>query len=575
MCIIKFYRYFFCVIFFFVALNVRQSIAQDKLIQILEEELNREKTALEKQDVPPYYIDYRVNDIYSVGITASFGSLISSDTDKTRVLTTSVRVGSYELDNTHEFDNMMGGFGYNMGFGTMLPIEDEPDAIKQILWKQTDENYKNAVNTYSKLKINLSSKDNNNDKTPDFSREEPVEYYEPPLEGIDTLVNKAEWEGKVKRYSEFFLKDEDIFMGIASFSFIVERKYFISTEGTKVVWNITYTNLVFTGAIRSDEGMELPLYKTYFAYMPSGLPDNETILKDVNEIIGKLKKISDAPVVEPYEGPAILSKGSAGVFFHEIFGHRVEGQRQKSKFDGQTFTKKIGDKVLPKTFRVVFDPTASQYKGQDLNGYYKFDDEGIRAQKVNVVENGILKEFLMSRCPVKGFPNSNGHGRAQAGFSPVARQSNLIVETSKSYSMEELRKMLIKECKKQGKDYGYLFKDVLGGFTMTGRYMPNAFNIMPTEVYRIYVDGSPDEMVKGVDLIGTPLAMFAEIKAAGDTPEIFSGTCGAESGGVPVTAISPALFVNQIEIQKRQKIENIPPVLSKPGSEKFREHLKE
>jgi len=304
------------------------------------------------------------------------------------------------------------------------------------------------------------------------------------------------------------------------------------------------------------------------------LPDDETVLREIDKMIMKLIALRDAPFVEPYEGPAILSAGSAGVFFHEIFGHRVEGQRQKSELDGQTFTNKIGEKVLPKSFNLVFDPTRTTYQNTDLNGYYKFDDEGVKAQKVNVVENGVLKGFLMSRCPIEGFPKSNGHGRAQAGFEPVTRQSNLIVESSEMHSMDDLRKMLIKECKKQDKEFGLLFKEVVGGFTLTGRYMPNAFNIMPTEVYRIFVDGRPDELVKGVDLIGTPLAMFAKIEAAGDTAVIFTGTCGAESGSVPVTAISPALFISQIEIQKRQKTESVPPILSMPVSPQLINELK-
>ena len=126
--------------------------------------------------------------------------------------------------------------------------------------------------------------------------------------------------------------------------------------------------------------------------------------------------------------------------------------------------------------------------------------------------------------------------------------------------------MLIKECKKQGKAYGYLFRDVMGGFTNTARYMPNAFNIFPTEVYRIYTDGRPDELVRGVDLIGTPLAMFSEIAAAGNKPGVFHGFCGAESGSVPVSAIAPALLVKKIETQKKMKSQLDETILPRPDS---------
>ena len=212
------------------------------------------------------------------------------------------------------------------------------------------------------------------------------------------------------------------------------------------------------------------------------------------------------------------SNDAAGVFFHEIFGHRVEGARMKSERDGQTFKKKVGESVLNPDVSIIFDPTIQYYKGVPLNGSYIFDDEGIRGERVVVVDKGILKNFLMSRTPIDGFPQSNGHARAQAGMHPVSRQSNLIVETQSPYTDTQLRKMLIDEIKLQGKEYGFFFKTVTGGFTITGRYIPNSFNVTPIEVYRVYADGRPDELVRGVDLIGTPLAMFSQIGAIGDTP---------------------------------------------------------
>ena len=188
----------------------------------------------------------------------------------------------------------------------------------------------------------------------------------------------------------------------------------------------------------------------------------------------------------------------------------------------------------------------------------------MKGEKVVVVEKGVLKNFLMTRTPINNFPKSNGHARAQAGYQPVSRQSNLIVETEKPYTDAQLKEMLIEEAKKQGKEYGYFFAKVRGGFTMTGRFIPNSFNVTPLEVYRVYVDGRPDELVRGVDLVGTPLAMFSQVEAVGDTPGNFAGTCGAESGGVPAGCCSPALFVKQIEMQKKDKSQDRPPILERP-----------
>ncbi len=175
----------------------------------------------------------------------------------------------------------------------------------------------------------------------------------------------------------------------------------------------------------------------------------------------------------------------------------------------------------------------------------------------------MLKNFLMSRRPIDGFPNSNGHGRAQPGFVPVARQSNLIVANSKPVSRDALKKLLIEQIKEQNKPFGLLFDDIEGGFTITGRMIPNAFNVLPVMVYRVYADGK-EELVRGVDLIGTPLTVFSKIIAADDESGVFNGICGAESGGVPVSAGGPAILVSQIEVQKKVKSQERPPILGPP-----------
>jgi predicted Zn-dependent protease len=315
---------------------------------------------------------------------------------------------------------------------------------------------------------------------------------------------------------------------------------------------------------QATDGMELPLYESYFAHNPQDLLKDEIILQDAIKLAEIAIAMKSAPIVDPYTGPAVLSDQAAGVFFHEIFGHRVEGLSLKSETDGQTFKKKVGELVLPRELSVIFDPTIMNYKGNPLNGSFKYDDEGMKGERVVVVDKGILKNFLMTRTPIDNFPKSNGHARAQAGYQPVSRQSNLIVETEKPYTDAQLKAMLIEEAKKQGKEYGYYFARVTGGFTMTGRYFPNSFNVTPTEVYRVFVDGRPDELVRGVNLVGTPLAMFSQVEAAGEKPGNFAGNCGAASGSIPAGCCSPALFVKQIEMEKKDKSQDRPPILERP-----------
>lgn len=539
--------------------------SEDVIMQVLEEEIAREMKLLKAEEVPPYFLSYRVNDIDSYTISSSFGNTMGNVNNRNRFLTISVRVGDYELDNSEELRDDRSSYFYSMPGAVQLPQDDNPDALRKIIWKNTDSEYKKAVDKLAKVKANMAIKVEKEDKSDSFSREKPSVYYEPPLSDID--VDMDMWQEKLNRYSELFLKDKDIHQGTAFLRFSRERKYFVSSEGTKVAHNYTSADLSVGGSIKADDGMVLPVYKSYFAFSLDSLPDDETVLKDVKELVEMLAKLKKAPAAEPYSGPAIMSGSAASVFFHEIFGHRLEGHRQKRTYEGQTFKDMVGQMVLPEHMSVIFDPKARTYEGFDLSGYYLYDDEGIEGQRVEIVKNGVLERFLMSRDPIEGFEKSNGHGRAQIGFQTVTRQSNMFIETTRDHTYQDLREIMIKDLKEQGKDYGYLFMEVVGGFTMTGRFIPNAFNVTPIVVYRVYADGREDELVRGVDMIGTPLAMFSQISEAGGDPAIFDGHCGAESGSVPVSAVSPYIYVKMVETQRKDRSQDRPPILPRPDAD--------
>ncbi|MFC1541020.1 metallopeptidase TldD-related protein [Candidatus Latescibacterota bacterium] len=530
----------------------------------MEDELQREMKELGTQEIQPYFMSYGVSDVYSITISASFGALTYSNESESRVLSVKVRVGDYQLDNTHELRDR---YAFTAGGNFPIALDDNPDALRSALWQETNAQYRNATEGYIKVRTNVAIKVAEEDSSADFSHESDIaDFYESPVDIPSLVGDTAQWEEKVKRYSEPFLGNEDIYGGSATFSFTMERKNLVTTEGTRLSQNLMYARFSVSGFIKSDDGMELPLYKTYFAFVPDDLPGDEIILADVSEMVEKLVILRDTPVVDPYTGPAILSGRTAGVFFHEILGHRIEGHRQKSEYEGQTFKNQIGKKILPNHMNILFNPTLKTYAEKNLMGYYQYDDEGIKARPVTIFDSGILTGFLMSRSPIEHFPNSNGHGRAQAGYEPVSRQSNMLIETTQPVSDRKLREKLIALCKEQGKPYGLYFKDVQGGFTFTGRSMPNSFNLLPTEVYRIYTDGRPDELVRGVDLVGTPLVMLSMITDAGETSEIFNGICGAESGSVPVSAISPSLLVTQVEVEKQSKSQDRSPILPRPDS---------
>jgi len=548
---------------FFLAFFHVLSYSQDKLPEILKEELNRNMAVLKKEEVPPHYMSYRVNDISTYKVETSFGQLTKSTQSRSSKVCVHVRVGNHKLDNTHPIKGESYGW-FDWDGGAEITAESNADAVKQALWRETDKQYLKAADLYAKVLANVAIKVEDEDDSDDFSIEKPHIFTDKPIDAKLTVFDASQWETKLNRYSAIFLENKDVLEGRADISFIIERKYYVSSEGSSIVEYSPSCRIMIYARTQAEDGMDLPLHKSYFAFYPSQLPTDENIIDNIKKLSMTLSLLRNAPVVDSYTGPALLSAESAGVFFHEIFGHRIEGHRLKDEEDAQTFKKKVGEGVLNENLSVIFDPTVSKFKNFYLSGSYKYDCQGQPSRRVVIVDNGVLKNFLMSRTPIMNFSNSNGHGRAQAGMQAVSRQSNMFVESKNPFTNEELRKMLIEEAKKQGREFGYLFESTEGGFTTTGRYMPNAFNVTPTEVYRIYVDGRPDELVRGVDLVGTPLAIFSNIEAAGSDFGLFTGTCGAESGGVPVATVCPTVFVKQIETQRKPKNQDRLPILSRP-----------
>src|SRR6266404_2531748 len=528
------------------------------VLQAMQAELDRSREKLKTQPTPPYYLSYEITETHSISVAGAFGKVTGSGEYRNRQLDIDLRVGDYNLDNTRE---VRGGMPQRFGYSAFsVPIDNDPDAIRAVLWYHTDERYKRALEQLTKVKTNVKVKVAAEDLSADFSKEEPQHYSEPV---IDISTNRQAWEEKVRKYTAPFAKYTNIYQAMALLQASTETRWYVNSEGSVIQTSQPRVHLYVIASTKASDGMELPRYESYFGTNEKDLPDDTTVLKAVDKMVHDLEALRVAPVVDPYTGPAILSGRASGVFFHEIFGHRVEGQRQKSADDAQTFKKKIGQPVLGKDFSVYFDPTLRRIANTDLAGYYAFDNQGVKARRVGVVENGVLKTFLMSRTPIEGLPQSNGHGRKQVGLGPVARQSNLVVEVAPAGVQPDLKKTLIAEIKKQGLPYGLLFDDIQGGFTFTGRTIPNAFNVLPLMVYRIYQDGH-EELVRGADLIGTPLTTFSKIVAADRNVAVFNGVCGAESGGVPVSASSPGIFVTQIEVQKKSKSQDRIPILPAP-----------
>lgn len=534
------------------------AFAQTPLIKILTEELDRNFTYLkEKGDPVPYFMGYEVAENVIDTIAASEGSIDEQNHSHTRYLDATIRVGSAKFDNYH----LSGGQRPRFTTATAVPLADDEDSIRRTVWLATDRVYRGASQRLIRLQADEKLRTAALDSSDDFSAEQAQTFSESvPKAKFDA----ASWIQRLRKLSGEFSK----YPGALNSSVQLESRSLtqtlVTTEGTRLSFGRPFARLIVYARGKSTDGMDLQTMESFESDDPSKLPSDDEILEAVKKAGANLMGLLAAPLADPYVGPAILSGRAAGVLFHEIFGHRIEGHRQKDESEGQTFTKAVNTSVLPSFLSVVFDPTRKKFNDVTLNGYYEYDDEGVKARKVTVVEEGILKTFLMSRSPVDGFPNSNGHGRRSPGNEVVSRQSNLIVESSKQVSDAALRQMLIDEVKRQNKPYGLFFDQVTGGYTTTGRQGLQAFTVIPLVVFRVYADGRPDEMIRGVDIVGTPLASFAKITATSDRSEVFNGICGAESGNVPVSAISPALLVSEIEVQRKDRSTDRPPYLPRP-----------
>jgi TldD protein len=541
-----------------------QPAGSGPLMGILQSELRRNMQVLTKQPMPAYFAAYTVYDERSTEIVASFGAIDRSDQSHRRFATVEMRVGDYALDNTHPIRGDVRAMGPRLT-QVSLPVTDEDKPIRLALWRATDRTYQAATEALTRVQTNVAAKVRDEDPAPDFSREEPQTYSGP---AVDYTLDEKAWEARLRRVSALFAEDPLIFSSDVSLTVEADNRFYTNTEGSQISQGDVGCRVFIQALTKAPDGMELPLYNSYFATSPDGLPDEAQLMSDARAMVALLGRLREAPLVDPFSGPAILSGRAAGVFFHEIFGHRVEGNRQRNVDDAQTFSGKVGQPVLPPFLSVIFDPTLRKQGTVELMGHYLYDDEGVKGQRTTVVDKGVLQTFLLDRAPLKierSVTRSNGHGRAQPGFAPVSRQSNLVVESSKGVPADQLMKMLRDEATRQGKAFGLFFDNIEGGFTNTQRGSANAFNVLPNVVYRIYTDGRPPELVRGVDLIGTPLSAFAKIAATGDKTDVFNGVCGAESGGVPVSASSPALLVSEVEVQKKAQSQETAPILPAPG----------
>lgn len=545
------------------------AVTGDLLLDAMTKELERSYQQLKSKGTTPlYFLGYRVYDTEDVNLTASYGAIESDGQHRRRILDVEARVGDMKIDSSHklrgDFEMPMERFFLDSRAPVEFSIDDDEPAIRTALWLVTDDAFKRAQRNYIQVQANRSVKVSEEDQSDDFSPAPPVVSIEKALK---PTVETERWKERLRKLSAIYKEYPEITDSSVQLDIDLDERYITTSEGTRLRTQDRQARVSTSVSSIAPDGMVLYLYDSIDVFDPKDLPDDDTIEKKIRALARSILELRNAPVAEPYVGPAILRGRASGVFFHEVLGHRVEGHRQKDEDEGRTFTKKVNQKVMPEFITVVDDPTLSKLNEKPLVGHYKFDNEGVPAQRVTIVENGILRDFLMGRSPITNFDKSNGHSRCQPGSKPVARQGNLIVESSKKVPFEELRLMLIEEAKKQGKPYGLIFDEIAGGFALTQAFMPQSFQLLPLRVTKVWADGRPDELLRGVNLVGTPLASLETIVCAANDLDTFSGVCGAESGWVPVSATSPSLLVRTVEVAREWKEQDRPPILPPPAPE--------
>lgn len=554
------------VIVVLIGSSIAVADVESPVITAMEEEMQRSMVKLQLESFErPYYISYSINELKNITLRASYGALLTDSDSDSRYISVDVRVGDYRFDNT---PNDVSFFRFPDSFDLFTrglrraPLDDDLDAVRQRLWLLTDTRYKQALDALNRKKGELINKVEEEDRPDDFSREEPSVVIK-PLKMLD--LNREAWIENVKDVSELFKPHPNILTSDVSMSANLRNQFMINTEGSKIQLSDYTFSISVSADAKCEDGMTVSHIKTWKASSIADLPTREDLLQGTADLIDELKALREAEPATPYSGPAIVLNSAAGVFFHEALGHRLEGHRLRNELEGHTFKGKMGEKVIPEFLSVYDDPNITDFEGTPLYGHYDYDQEGVDAQRVELVTDGVLSGFLMCRLPTKDISNSNGHGRSDAFSRPVSRMGNLFVETNDPKSYDELVQQLVDQCREQGKEYGLIFEKMTGGETNTSGFGIQSLRCRPLVVRKLYIDDLRTELVRGVELIGTPLNILENVIAAGDDPAVFNGACGAESGYIPVSAIAPSILISKIEIQKTNQESSRPPILPPPA----------
>ena len=513
-----------------------QSYKEDVLFNILKQEVNYYYSHLSQDSIPVSFLSLNVMDEKDVVVSSDMGYASFSE-KSSRELSPIIIIGNSQPEKPLSMRDFTEEEWRSYHTSVVdLPLTNNEDAIKDVIWSTLNKKYMGTMAVYRKL---LKQGGKNTVTAPTQTKGE--KYYEGPI--LPQEIDREKWKGILNRVTLNQVGNASVVCR-AIFDCKTEREYIVSSEGTAIAQNRKTLWVGLNASATDENGSECSLTKDFVAFDDSGLPSEDVLHEAMHDLIIRVTSLSKAPMAEAYSGPVLFSGEASGVFFHEVLGHRLEK-------DDSEFKPMIGKNVLPSDMNVTCDPTINNINGIPVWGNYLYDDDGCKGKRVECIKDGIMKNLLHAAPQKEGDAPSNGHGRAAFGEKPIPRQSNLIVETNHPYTEQQLREMFVQDLKQNNKEYGYYIRTVSNGWTTTSNNTNrvSSFNVVPIETYRVYADGRPDSLVRGVSFIGTPLSAFSNIKAAGGKMKIFNGRCGAQSGWIPVSSTSPMLYVSQMETQ--------------------------
>jgi len=523
----------------------------NEIIPILKKDARRALKMHVSGFPAPYYCSFILRDLDWFNTWASSGSTYRKRRDRNRHVFCDIRVGSYRYDQTSEGGLRDNDEEIESYSHVKVPIDDnEHQGLRLALWRLSETKFREAVADYqNKRALKVSTVDPNS-RLPSFTkikRVNSIDYAAPER------VDEAKWVRFCKQASSWMGEFKGVFGNYVDFSVDQESKIFVSTEGSVIVQHSQVFSLTASFRKLTRDGSHLEQELVINCATQKELPDLRLFKRLAREKYDQLMQLTKAQKIHAFAGPVLLYPGPAGLLFHEAIGHRLEGSRLLSSGEGQTFKGQIGKRVLSLDLNIRDNPLLKSFKGRRCIGAYDYDDEGCRGSNTLLIENGLLKNFLNTRAQIskKGYA-PNGHARNKKHQRPISRMAVTIIEGKKTVDYDRLKEMLVREINRQRKPFGMIVYETSGGETETTTYDFQAFFGEISYASLVYPDGR-EVPVRGVNFVGTPMQALHNIIAVGDTQELENHYCGAESGFIPVSTISPAILLKDLELQAKDE----------------------